>query len=584
VENANRILYNHNVGGVKIMAKIVKLNEHLSNMIAAGEVVERISSVVKELVENSLDANATNIEINLIDSGLREINIIDNGSGMDKEDVILCFLSHATSKIKNQHDLFRINTLGFRGEAIPSIASVSDMIIKSNSGNEGYYVRMKSSKIVEEGTIALNRGTVVNVSNLFFNTPARLKYLKSENIELANVCELVDKLAIANPKVRFKLTNNKKTLLQTTGNNDMKSILGSIYGTNVIKDMMELSEEENGIKLKLFLIPPTINKARKNAITLVVNGRSVKNYQIINTVIEAYSTLLPNNRYPIAVVFINVDAMMIDINVHPTKAEIKFSSEKMIKDLISKTIKKALSFKQIIPEMSIYKEYKNDSVYRPNKEDAKVEYINDLFEEETIDYEKPKKEALPVLEYIGQYAGTYLLFQNEIGLFLMDQHAAAERIRYEHYLYELANPIRNSQELMFPSIIDVTQKEKIFVLDNMEIFNSLGITLEQAGENSFYLRSVPVWVINNPEEITEEIISFIIANKTVKLEKIRDELAKTISCKGAIKANKSLNLDEVNALVSQLSKCDNPYTCPHGRPTLIKFSEVDIEKMFLRII
>ena len=335
------------------MSKIIQLDEHLSNMIAAGEVVERVSSVVKELVENSLDAKSTDIIIDLTDSGIREIKVTDNGIGMDKDDIKLCYLRHATSKIKNQYDLFRINTLGFRGEALPSIASVSDMTIKSNNGESSYYIHLRASKLIDEGLISLNRGTEVIVSNLFFNTPARLKYLKSENVELANVCEIVDKLAISNPNVRFKLTNNKKVLLQTNGNNDMKSIIGNIYGASSIKNMIEVENEKNGIKIKCYLAQPIVNKSRKSAITLIINGRDVKNFNVINSVIDGYNTYIPVGKYPLAVIFVKMDPMLIDVNVHPTKKEVRLSSEDLIKSLITTTIKNALFKSRLIPELNI---------------------------------------------------------------------------------------------------------------------------------------------------------------------------------------------------------------------------------------
>ena len=335
------------------MSRIVQLDEHLSNMIAAGEVVERVSSVVKELVENSLDAKSSEIVIELVDSGIRSIKVSDNGIGMDKDDLKLSYLRHATSKIKNQYDLFRINTLGFRGEALPSIASVSDMTIKSNDGSMGYYIHLRASKLLDEGIVSLNKGTEVTVSNLFFNTPARLKYLKTENIELANVCEVVDKLAISNPDVRFKLINNNKVLLQTNGNNDMKSIIGNIYGLDSIKKMMVVENEKNGIKIKCFLAHPLVNKSRKNAITLIVNGRDVKNYSIINAIIEGYDTYIPVGRYPLAVVFLKIDPMLVDVNVHPTKKEVRLSSEDLMKELITSTIKNTLNEAMSIPEISV---------------------------------------------------------------------------------------------------------------------------------------------------------------------------------------------------------------------------------------
>lgn len=570
------------------MSKIIQLDEHLSNMIAAGEVVERVSSVVKELVENSLDAKSTDIVIELTDSGIREIKVTDNGIGMDKEDIKLCYLRHATSKIKNQYDLFRISTLGFRGEALPSIASVSDMTIKSNNGELGYYIHLRASKLMDEGIISLNKGTEITVSNLFFNTPARLKYLKSENVELANVCEIVDKLAISNPNVRFKLINNKKVLLQTYGNNDMKAIIGNIYGAESIKNMLEVDNEKNGIKIKCFLAQPIVNKSRKSAITLIINGRDVKNFSVINSVIEGYNTYIPVGKYPLAVIFVKMDPMLIDVNVHPTKKEVRLSSEDLIKDLITSTIKNALFKSRLIPELKIKEEkevfprseIKVDVKETPSYID-KMEYTKQSFlEEEQVVLEH----RLPYLEYIGQYAETYLLFQNDSGLYLMDQHAAAERVRYEKYIEALSNPTNISQPLMVTTIIDVTKKEKIFVDKNLEEFNKLGVVLEEAGPTSYYLRSVPVWIIGDALSIVEEMIKFIVEIESIDLKQIRDELAKRISCKGAIKANKNLSIDEVNTLVKDLSKCKNPFTCPHGRPTIINFSQYEIEKMFLRVV
>lgn len=577
------------------MSKIIQLDEHLSNMIAAGEVVERVSSVVKELVENSLDAKADEITIELVDSGIREIKVTDNGIGMDKEDIKLCYLRHATSKIKNQYDLFRISTLGFRGEALPSIASVSDLTIKSNQGEAGYYIHLRASKLMDEGIISLNKGTEVTVSNLFFNTPARLKYLKNENIELANVCEVVDKIAIANPTVRFKLINNKKVLLQTNGNNDMKSIIGNIYGVDSIRNLMEVDNEKNGIKIKCFLAHPLVNKSRKNAITLIINGREVKNYQIINSIIDGYDTYIPVGRYPLAILFIRIDPMLVDVNVHPTKKEVRLSSENLMKELIISTIKNTLNKTMLIPKIDI-KEKKElpKNYFEKLKEENKVEaptYENKIIEK--VEYEKQSfleedvetlDKKLPYLEYIGQYAGTYLIFQNEQGLYLIDQHAAAERIRYEKYIEALTNPTTIKQDLLVPSIIEVTKDEKIFIDNKKCDFEKLGITYDDAGPTSISLRSVPVWIIGDAISVTEEMIKYIVEKGTIDLKSIRDELAKRIACKDAIKANRNMEETEINALVKQLSECKNPFTCPHGRPTIINISQKEIEKLFLRIM
>ena len=578
------------------MPKIIQLDEHLSNMIAAGEVVERVSSVVKELVENSLDAKANEITIELVDSGIREIKVSDNGIGMEKEDIKLCYLRHATSKIKNQYDLFRISTLGFRGEALPSIASVSDLTIKSNATDVGYYIHLRASKLMDEGIISLNRGTEVTVSNLFFNTPARLKYLKNENIELANVCEVVDKLAISNPTVRFKLINNKKVLLQTNGNNDMKSIIGNIYGVDSIRNLMEVDNEKNGIKIKCFLAHPLVNKSRKNAITLIINGREVKNYQIINSIIEGYDTFIPVGRYPLAVLFVKMDPMLVDVNVHPTKKEVRLSSENLMKELITSTIKNTLNKTMLIPKIDI-KEKKDipKNVVERMKEEKNIVSENKDYTKpfEKIEYEKQSflnedvevlDKKLPYLEYIGQYAGTYLIFQNELGLYLMDQHAAAERIRYEKYIEALTNPTTIKQDLLVPAVIEVTKAEKIFMDSKKTEFENLGITYDDLGPTSISLRSVPVWVIGDAITVTEEMIKYIVEIGTIDLKSIRDELAKRIACKGAIKANRNMEETEINALVKQLSECKNPFTCPHGRPTIINITQTEIEKLFLRIM
>ncbi len=424
---------------------------------------------------------------------------------------------------------------------------------------------------------------------------------------------MVDKLSIANPNVRFKLVNNKKVLLQTNGNGDMKSIMGNIYGLATVKNLMEAQASINGVNIKCYLAEPLVNKSRKTGITIVVNGRSVKNYQLVNGVVEGYDTYIPIGRYPVSVIFINLDPMLIDVNVHPTKSEIRVSNEEEIKDLIKNTIKNELTKTPLIPEVSdefknspsklssfynydnkkdtINNQIRNEILLNVNKIDKplneeikiNINYDTDI-SNEVLEEEQQTLSKLPYLEYIGQYAGTYLLFQNEKGLYLMDQHAAAERIRYEKYIKELSNPTNISQELLTPLLIDVTKSEKIYILDNLELFKNLGVELDDAGDNTLYIRSIPIWINKDPEAIILEMIKHIIENKKVDIKSIRDEFAKLISCKGAIKANRYTSKEEVNALVMQLSKCDNPFTCPHGRPTIITLTQYEIEKMFYRVM
>lgn len=556
------------------MAKIIKMNDHLTNLIAAGEVIDKISSVVKELVENSIDAFSTEIEVNLLYSGTKEIIVIDNGEGMDKEDIKMSFVRNATSKIKNKQDLYHINTLGFRGEAIPSIAAVSDMTIRSNNGVGGYYINYKSSKLVSEGTTPINKGTVVIVKNIFYNTPARLKYLKSNNIELANIIDLMDKLVIANPSISFKLTNNKKTILQTRGNNDMIPIIGEVFGLEAAKNTISFSDEKKGIKIKAFLIKPAITNAKRNKIVLIVNKRSVRNNNIIKAIIEGYSTYIPIGRYPIAIIFISIDPLLIDVNVHPSKAEIKFSSEKDIKDYIIEVISKNLKVNNIIPE------YKPDINYSTTGEQTKIDFS---FIEEEKEYVAPKR-VFPYFEYVGQFSGTYLIFQNEEGIYLIDQHAAAERINYEYYYEELGSNIKSSQELLIPINIELTKKRKIYVVENISVFRELGFNIEESGINSIYIRSIPLWVKGDIEMVAEEIVNYLINEEVVLVSKIRDALAKMISCKKSIKANHSLSKNEIDYIIENLKTCKNPYNCPHGRPTIVKMTNYEIEKMFKRVI
>ena len=591
------------------MPVIKCLDDVLSNMIAAGEVVDRPASVIKELVENSIDASATRIEINLIDSGVKSICVIDNGCGMDKSDCKMAFMRHATSKLKSKQDLYRINTLGFRGEAIPSIASVSEMTITSSISNEGYYVKYKAGKLVSEGSIAHNKGTTILVEKLFFNTPARLKYIKSLSLELGYITDIVDKLVLANPSISFKLTNNNKTLIQTNGYNDMIGLIGNVYGLETARNVIFKEAEQNGVKLRMYLVQPFINKAKRNYVNLIVNGRYVKNNNIINAIIEGYSTYLPLGRYPICIIYIDIDPMLIDVNVHPTKMEIKFSSEDELKEFITESVKKSFNQeKEIIPDIKVNDTYQVDELFKSFNQEKEyneaIKKVNDyislnedvfkyteekentnIIEEKIIDEILPSKERLPYLEYIGQFFGTYLLCQNQDGLYILDQHAAAERIRYEYYYEVLGNVDSSNQPLLIPINIELTKQMLIFVNEHLDDFKKIGFEIEESGVNSICIRTIPLWINDTDiEKTAEKIFNYLLEHNTIDVRKIRDGLSKSISCKGAIKANKSLNKEEVDSLLSNLGLCKNPFTCPHGRPTIIKFTNYEIEKMFKRVM
>lgn len=597
------------------MAKISRLSPHLANMIAAGEVVERPSSVVKELVENAIDANAKNITVELKLGGLDEIKIIDDGDGMDSEDVVLAFQPHATSKIKTEYDLARILSLGFRGEAIASIAAVSNMqIISSQDGVSGYQVTYEAGVKKNEGVIHSNKGTTVTVKNLFFNTPARLKYLKPAKNELAAITFLMDRIALAHPDIRFRVISDDKIYLQTSASNKAINLMGEIYGLEVAKNLVETEFAVDGVNAKMVLVKPEVYRSNKLEITLIVNGRYVKNYNITNAVIDGYQTLIPIGKYPITVIYLEIDPLLVDVNVHPSKTEIKISNEEFLVGEITQQIKNALEAKVLIPKKEFVqakpKAYKVDSLFNlpeTNLNETKKTYNNSLLDElknmslenEDVEevhvseeikeiIEEPKVEVkqdkLPYFEYVGQAFGTYLIFQNDKELYLMDQHAAAERINYEKYYEILGNKNQPTTELLLPIMISFTKSEVLFLEEHMDEFNGLGFVLEPMSNQDYVIRQIPLWAnLDNAYDVIRKVFDLIINSRTVDVIYFRDAIAKQISCKASIKANKALNNDEINTLLSNLRKCKNPYTCPHGRPTIISFKQTELEKMFERI-
>ncbi len=491
------------------MGKIAKMTPKLANMIAAGEVVEKPSSVVKELVENSIDANAKHIRIYLLDGGLKEIKIVDDGEGMDEEDVRLAFLPHATSKIKSEYDLTRILSLGFRGEAIASIAAVSKMqILSSQDGVGGYQVTYQAGSLIANGKASANKGTTVIVKNLFFNTPARLKYLKSAKSELASITYLMDRMAIAHPSIRFTVVNDNKTYLSTTASNKAEALMGEIYGLEVAKSLIETRFCMDGFLGRILLVKPEIYRANKLEITLIVNGRYVKNYAITNAIIAGYSTYIPIGKYPIAVLYLEIDPIQIDVNIHPAKTEIKISNQEEILKIVIDTISKALKQASLIPTRSIPVHnntmgYRQETIFalprtrissEPKLSEEAAPYAREelgAVEEEA----KPKvsEQRLPQMEYVGQAFGTYLLFQNEKGLYLMDQHAAAERINYEKYYELLGNPQQPTSELLFPLSYTFTRSEALYLEEHIEDLRKLGFEVEPIGNEDFALRRVPLW-------------------------------------------------------------------------------------------
>ena len=578
------------------MGIIIRLEEHLANMIAAGEVIERPANVVKELVENALDAGASSVDIELREGGLSGIAVTDDGRGMDFEDALLAFERHATSKIKTEPDLFRIRSLGFRGEALPSMAAVARVELEtSQGGSSGTKVVFQAGKKISAGTGPARKGTRVSVTKLFYNTPARLKYLKGPVPELAVITDMVDKFALAHPDVGFSLSHEGKEILRTPGNGKVLEVLGRIYGFGVARMMKPFRREDREYRLSGVIANPLVNRSAKSYMTLIANGRVIKNPKIAAAVVEAYGQLIPKGRYPVALLEIACDPLLLDVNIHPTKAEIKFSEEAKLLNLIRDTLQDVLRSFQVVQEAPaakppVFGEEPGDLGFAPLNPERPLALAEaePALPEEAEEPLPPApaipEKRLPELEYIGQYAGTYLLFQNAEGLYLLDQHAAAERIRYERYRRKMGEPDPGFYDLLVPFNLDFALHEAPEIQELLPVLKTFGIVLSPSGTTSFFLRSVPAWFPAGEEEANAEtVVRTALEGKDLRAAEVRDELAKLLACKRSIKANRYINAGEVFALLADLRACENPYTCPHGRPVLVKIGLRDVEKWFKRV-
>ncbi len=563
------------------MGNIKKMSVKLANMIAAGEVVERPLNIVKEVVENSIDAKSSKISIYLKNAGLDEIKIIDDGIGMDEEDIKLCFLPHATSKVTNEYDLFRINTLGFRGEALASIASVSEVSLTSKTkDNKAYNIVYKFGNMISFSETASNVGTSITISKLFYNTPARLKYLKTNVKELAAISALVDKLALSMPNIAFSLYNDDKLIFKSDGKNNMTSLIGNIYGLEASKKLVEIPFDDKGFKGKIYYIKPEIYRSNKNQLTYIINNRYVKYYLLNDIIIDAFKGYLPINKYPILVLYLEIEPLLIDVNIHPKKEEVKIAEPNILFDIVYKLLRdslvtdtkqiKSISYTDNVSYSNILEEYKNNNIY------FFKEPTNTLFG--NIDDNK----KLPDLNFIGFFLKTYILCESDQDLYILDQHACAERIRYEYYSKELANPKVIKTSLLVSLELEFTKEEKLYLESNIDIYNELGFSFKIVN-NRVKVLEIPMWASKEIEDIIREILKCIIDNKNINILDYRDEICKQISCKASIRAYDKISKEEVLVLIEELKKCENPYHCPHGRPTIIKFTKKELEKMFVRI-
>ncbi|MED0586430.1 DNA mismatch repair endonuclease MutL [Bacillus subtilis] len=627
------------------MAKVIQLSDELSNKIAAGEVVERPASVVKELVENAIDADSTVIEIDIEEAGLASIRVLDNGEGMENEDCKRAFRRHATSKIKDENDLFRVRTLGFRGEALPSIASVSHLEITTSTGEgAGTKLVLQGGNIISESRSSSRKGTEIVVSNLFFNTPARLKYMKTVHTELGNITDVVNRIALAHPEVSIRLRHHGKNLLQTNGNGDVRHVLAAIYGTAVAKKMLPLHVSSLDFEVKGYIALPEITRASRNYMSSVVNGRYIKNFPLVKAVHEGYHTLLPIGRHPITFIEITMDPILVDVNVHPSKLEVRLSKETELHDLIRDGIKEVFKQQQLIPSAQLPKKsapvIKNEqqfitfdekpperkvpekshvSSYSPMKLSSVVKEpvdaeeklpplqfdappivdqeqtieVSDVSAEEPETFEQecheeqqqPASERVPIMYPIGQMHGTYILAQNENGLYIIDQHAAQERIKYEYFREKVGEVEPEVQDMIVPLTFHYSTNEALIIEQHKQELESVGVFLESFGSNSYIVRCHPAWFPKGEEaELIEEIIQQVLDSKNIDIKKLREEAAIMMSCKGSIKANRHLRNDEIKALLDDLRSTSDPFTCPHGRPIIIHHSTYEMEKMFKRVM
>ena len=724
------------------MGKINILSAELSNKIAAGEVVERPSSVVKELVENSIDAGSTNIKVIIKEFGIQQIRIIDNGSGITNDDLARAFLRHATSKISADYDLFHIETLGFRGEALASISSVSKVTIKSCAGEaQGKILVLEGGKVVSEEYYAPIKGTDLSVENLFYNTPARLKYLRNPHTEQANITNIIHKFALSYPNVAFELHVDGKITFKTYGDGDVHKILSKIYNMGVARNMIEFSGSNDDYKVFGYISVPEETRASKNYINIFINGRYIKNYGIQNAIIDAYGTLLMINRYPLCVINIEMDPILLDVNVHPTKQEVRLSKEAELIRLIKEVIAERLSNYTYIPQgmnnvltkkekakiekINFLDEFDNkfgnvedesifsveqsgvedsvqdknsfseeskelgikledDSSFSGNQEESVSHVIHEdefLFggdlltnsgEEKTpvqtkentfnqrsktqkiksdlpdLSYsshprdnrnkygDKPTKKeienfmnfskkednssydnraeeivsnvvkddshfneikdakivqdddtkvrTLPDLKVLAQIFKTYILSEADNKLFLIDQHAAAERYNYEKLQREFIERKNYKKQMLIPLMFDFSVEEAAEVRNNLDKFEELGIIFEEFGDNSYVVREFPGWIEEDEEQMIKIIVEKVLRNNNITFNELRNDAIAMASCKMSIKANQVLTDVEMNKVISDLYECKNPFTCPHGRPIITKMEKKDLEKMFKRIV
>ncbi|MBU5672465.1 DNA mismatch repair endonuclease MutL [Paenibacillus brevis] len=659
------------------MAKITVLDEHIANQIAAGEVVERPASVVKELVENSVDSGASKIEVQVEEGGLELIKVTDNGLGIESDDCEKAFYRHATSKLANGRDLFQIRSLGFRGEALPSIAAVSKVRLVSSADDSGLgrVIAIEGGTLKENELTAAPQGTDITIKELFYNTPARLKYMKTIQTELGHVSDVMYRQALAHPEISFSLRHNGNTLLQTGGSGGLLQVIAAIYGINTSKAMIPIEGENLDYRVTGFIGLPELTRSSRTGMSTIINGRYIRNTGLQQSVLRAYHTLLPINRYPLVVLQLEMHPSLVDVNVHPAKLEVRFSKEIELNAFVEETLRQALSQQVLIPQVakqplgkpgsgSVIQEQLRFPAFRPDssaesaapaaaavprpahetagqalpgaapasgdytspaaREAAAAGWPSALRERPapgsfagsaggaaqpssappasrgaaaqparpadadalySAPDASPELPAFPELTLIGQHHGTYLIAQDEQGLYLIDQHAAHERVNYEYYYEKFGKPADASQELLLPLTLEFTPAEAEKLKDRLSWFEQAGVILEPFGGGTFRVAAYPYWFPEGEEaSIITEMAEWVLNERQLDLAKLREKSSIMVSCKASIKANQKLTNEEADTLLARLASCKQPYTCPHGRPIVISFSNYDLEKLFKRVM
>ncbi|HJG32317.1 MAG TPA: DNA mismatch repair endonuclease MutL [Jeotgalicoccus aerolatus] len=617
------------------MGQIHVLPAHIQNKIAAGEVVERPSSIVKEITENSLDAGATVIEVFIKNSGMESIKVVDNGRGIDYEDRSLIFERHATSKLDTAYELFEIRSLGFRGEALASIGAVAKVSLQSMSEGSTPFKMVISGGDYETDTVWHERpGTIIEIEDLFFNTPARLKYIKNLRTEAGKIIDIMQRMALNNPDVSFRLVFDGKDRFKTTGSGNLKEVINILYGIQVSSNAIPVSGMSPDYTIDGFIVRPEVTRSNRNYINLSINNRHVRHFKLSQSIINAYHTLQPKDKYPLVFLNITMDPKLIDVNVHPSKIEVKLSKEAELLKLMEDTVKNGLMETQLIPEVE-HKKPKQEQFDQPaidftkreeqirehidtyeppakhmpqtpfrqekRMEDlqSKQPYTNPFKQNTPVQKETgkpadipafveqeplPEKQKLPYLEIIGQLHGTYIIMQNETGMYLMDQHAAQERIKYE-YIYKNIIKEDDGIPLLIPYTFEFSFDDVITIDEKLSELQSLGFDIEKSGMKQYTVSRYPSWIkAQNPEEDINDLIDFISHTDHFDVKKYREEMSIMMSCKQSIKANHYLDKNQMTALLEELGKCHSPYTCPHGRPVIIHMTTYEIERMFNRIM